>query len=91
MVCQCQCCDKNKCKCFLKVRKDGYTNSLAEQHAHKFALKWLLDNKCKRALKYLIKIIPGDSQYLKSDPHKTAAKRIMKLKLFQKCLDFVEK
>jgi Zn-dependent peptidase ImmA (M78 family) len=83
-------CDKNKCKCFSEIRKNmNGVSSLAEYHAHKFALKWLLDNGCKRALRYYIKTIRKLSKPPIIEAYIKAAKRIMKLKLWQKCLDFV--
>lgn len=82
-------CDKNNCKCSPAMKTLPYTSSLVEYHANKFAFKWLLDNKCKQALKYGIELIREQSLWSNHDPHGRAARCIMKLKLWQKCLDFV--
>ena len=76
-------CDAKNCNCM--INRNNHT--LAEMHAFKFALNWLLKHKQKRALKVTINNInmcAGDP-----DHYAKAAKHIMKLKLWQKCLNFV--
>lgn len=76
-------CSKKNCKCM--INKDDHT--LAEYHAFKFELEWLLKHKQRKALKSTVKNIKS----CHSGPHKSAAKHIMRLKLWQKCLDYVGK
>lgn len=79
-----KCYEKN-CKCM-----KNSDHAKREIHALKFQLRWLLKYKQKGGLKWemdsLIKQANGQAcrtYYVK------AAKHIMKLKLWQKCLDFI--
>lgn len=79
-----KCYEKN-CKC---MKNSDHTER--EIHATKFELRWLLKCKQKNSLRWemndIIKQVNGCTlrlYYLK------AAKHIMKLKLWQKCLDYV--
>jgi len=87
-------CYKKGCKCMEYAHELGthisskYT--MTEYHANKFAIKFLLENKQKEALKDIIKVILEDSQDYFNGAHQKACKKIMKLKLWKKALDFVE-
>jgi len=87
-------CYSKKCKCMKDAHEPGDhlgSNAiLAEYHAIKFCLSWLLKNKQKEALAHEIELIKKDSVNKFSAAHKGACKKIMKLKLWQKILDFVE-
>jgi len=56
----------------------------------KFSLKFLLSNKQTKALKNTIDIIHQCKKDTRSIAHSEAAKKIMKLKIWQKALDFVK-
>jgi len=76
-------CSEKNCKCMI-----GRNNHiLAEYHAFKFELGWLLKHKQKKALKSAIHDI---KDYHDVNAHQFAAERIMKLKLWQKCLGYVK-
>ena len=77
-------CDKNNCICW--TTED---NVLREYHAYKYSLEWLLKNNCPEALKFTIKSIKSNSEIQDFEQHTQAAQRIVKLKLWQKCLDFI--
>lgn len=77
-------CKANNCECYIKQQKQP---ELAEIHAYKFELAWLLKNKQKETLEYEIRNIPLLKN--RSDHYAGAVKHIMKLKLWQKCLDYV--
>lgn len=72
-------CFKNKCKC-----RD--MDVLGEVHAHKHTLKWLMDNKLKKALKR--EMIHLYRMLERKDYYNEATKQVMKTKLWQKCADF---
>ena len=78
-------CNEKNCKCLKIYEKNPV---LTEIHAFKCELKWLLKHKQKEALKYEIR---GLKSYIenRSDHYVDVAKRIMKLKLWQKCLNFI--
>jgi len=78
-------CNEKNCKCF-EIYKEN--PALSEIHAFKYTLRWLLKHQQKETLKYELKCIES---YIinRSDHYVNAAKHIMKLKLWQKCLDFV--
>ena len=78
-------CHEKNCEC-LKIYKKNPV--LTEIHAYKYELKWLLKHKQKRALKNEIKRIESYIEY-RSDHYVDVAKHLMKLKLWQKCLNFV--
>ena len=77
-------CYDKRCKCF-----DNPNIVERETHAHKYALKFLLKHEQKKALKWMIEDIKERSNH---DNHifRMALKHIMKLKLWQKCLDYIE-
>ncbi|KKN19125.1 hypothetical protein LCGC14_0948810 [marine sediment metagenome] len=79
-------CDARDCKC---MKNSDYTER--EIHAYKFTLSWLLKHKQKKTLKQEIYSLrrqaSGDTC---SEYYTKAAKYIMKLKLWQKCLDYVK-
>jgi len=79
-------CSGKNCKCVKIYEKNP---ALAEIHAYKYELKWLLKHKQKGALKYEIEQIELHIKN-RSDHYVEAAKHIMKLKLWQKCLDYVK-
>ena len=78
-------CDEKKCQC-VKTYKEN--PKLAEIHAYKYELKWLLEHKQKRALKYEMECIESCVE-CRLDHYVVATKHIMELKLWQKCLDYV--
>lgn len=61
---------------------------MSEIHAFKYELKWLLKHEQKRALKFELKRIESYIVY-RSDHYVDVAEYLMKTKLWQKCLDFV--
>ena len=62
-----------------------------EIHAHKYTLKWLLKYKRKEILKQEMKsIVKQANGYACYEYYTKAAKHIMKLKLWQKCLDYIK-
>ena len=78
--------DVKNCKC---MKNPDYVER--EIHAHKDSLRFLLKHKQKKALKWLIKIIREHSnEGCYNNEAQPAAKHIMKLKLWQKCLDYVK-
>lgn len=78
-------CDTKGCKC---MKNPDYTER--EIHANKFTLSWLLKYKQKEALKQEMKSLTAQANgYSKYEHYVKAAKHIMKLKLWQKCLDYV--
>ena len=79
-------CNEKDCECY-KVYKEN--PALTEIHAFGYELKWLLKHKQKRALKFELKRIESYIVY-RSDHYVDVAKHIMKLKLWQKCLDYVK-
>ena len=78
--------DVKDCKC---MKNSDHTER--EIHAHKDSLRFLLKHKQKKALKWLVERIKehtaGNYYHDEAQP---AAKHIMKLKLWQKCLDYVK-
>ena len=75
-------CFEKDCKCF-----EGRDIIQREFHAHKYALKFLLKYKQKKALKWMMKDIIERSH---DNPFfEKPLKRLMKLKLWQKCLDYI--
>lgn len=89
-------CHKKGCECYQKnLRENTESNSLCEYHANLFTLKWLLGNREKKALQWVIKLIEKQSHYTNKthyngNHHGDAARKIMKLELWQKCKVFVE-
>ena len=79
-------CKEKNCECFKVYKKNP---ALVEIHAYKYDLNWLLKHKQKRALKYEIRQLELHVEN-RSDHYTEAAKHIMKLKLWQKCLDYVK-
>ena len=79
-------CNEKNCKCLKMYEKNP---ALAEIHAFKYTLKWLLEHKQKRALRYELKVIESYIEN-RSDHYVDVAKHIMKLKLWQKCLNYVK-
>ena len=75
-------CDMKKCKCISVCSAEG------EIHAYEYTLMWLLKNKQKKVLKVEMKRIKNNRDRI--DYYGKAAKAIMKLKLWQKCLDYVK-
>lgn len=76
-------CSKKKCECRLVNSAKG------EIHANGYALNWLLKNKHKKILKTEMKLIKNNSDRI--DYYGEAAKHIMKLKLWQECLEYIGK
>lgn len=79
-------CDVKNCKCMKNM-----DHTEREIHANKFVLSWLLKHKQKEALKREINGLTQQANgctnykyYIK------AAKHVMGLKLWQKCLDYVK-
>ena len=78
-------CNEKNCKCLKVYEKNPV---LTEIHAFKYTLRWLLKHQQKEALKYELKCIKSYITY-RSDHYVNVAKHLMKLKLWQKCLDFI--
>ena len=77
--------DAKDCKC---MKNPDYVER--EIHAHKDSLRFLLKHKQKKALKWLIERIKEHAiERCCHDEALPAAKHLMKLKLWQKCLGFV--
>ncbi len=77
-------CKANKCGCMQN------TGAAREYRAQKFALTWLLKHENKPALSFLIDIIEEVLEDNPDSAHGLANKRIMKLKLWEKCKKFVD-
>ena len=78
-------CNEKNCKCLKVYEKNPV---LTEIHAFKYTLRWLLKHQQKKALKFELKRIESYIEY-RSDHYVDVAKHLMKLKLWQKCLNFV--
>jgi len=82
-------CSVNNCKC----QEDDH-KILAEHHANMFCLKYLLKTKQAEPIKAYINLIERQASFKAFDSRfvraKEAAKKIMKLKLWEKCKKFVE-
>jgi len=87
-------CFSKKCKCMKDAHEPGehlgYNAILAEYHAMKFCIKWLLKNKQKEALINEVSLLEREVKEIGSIAHSEAAKKIMKLKLWKKALKFIE-
>ena len=79
-------CDSEGCKCM-----SNPDHTQREIHANKFVLRRLMKYKLKKEIKVemvqIEKQANGLTNYIY---YKTAAKHIMKLKLWQKCLNYLE-
>lgn len=81
-------CYEKRCKCLQpETVKKNY--ALAEIHAYKYVLSWLLKNKQKQALIWEMGRIKENSLNPYAGHYREATKHIMKLKLWQKCLNYV--
>lgn len=81
-------CEAKGCKCRNSLPGN---HEPAEYHAMKFALTWLLKHQCKVSLRDEFCNIRGLAKNsIKFSAHHKAAKRITKLKLWQKCEDYIE-
>lgn len=80
-------CGTNKCICEKEVWAVNGSAVLSEYHAMKFASKWLLDNRCLEAMRHHITLIESQSKDCPS-PHNNAARRLTKLKLWEKCKNY---
>lgn len=79
-------CDKNDCRC---MRSTKY-KWMREYHAAIFSLKWWLKRKDKRHLKLTIEDIKIWRTYsIHNGIYQKATKKVVKLKLWQKCLNFI--
>jgi len=76
-------CDVKNCNC-------RESKILEEIHAHKYSLNLLLKHEQKASLKWLLMKIEEHLNCSHFSPAIEAAKHIMKLKLWQKCLDYVK-
>lgn len=74
-------CDADNCGCIKSLREER------EIHAYVFELNWLLKHKQKEALEHVIHKLTNFTEG--NDYYAEAAKHIMKLKLWKKCLKFV--
>jgi len=78
-------CEQKNCEC-----QQDKSDVLKEQHAYSYELKWLLKHKLKTILKNSmehIKNLSEDSIF----KYEKATKNIIKTKLWQKCLEYVNK
>lgn len=86
-------CDMKNCKCIQRVKKQRITNSLCEYHADLFAANWLYANKCIDAIKIMAQIANKQKisrrKDAKSLTYINAAKRIMKKRIWRKCLKLI--
>ncbi len=82
-------CETKHCSCEAGARKVRGTTTLSEYHAMKFASKWLLDNRCLDAMQNHISLIEAQASRRPS-PHRTGARRLMKLKLWEKCKNYAD-
>ena len=76
-------CLAKNCKCF-----NNPNIIKREIHAHKYTLRLLLKHKQKEALKWAVEDIKNRSYY--QDGFEKILKHLVKLKLWQKCLDYVK-
>lgn len=78
-------CDVKNCRC---MQNPDHTKR--EIHAVKFTLSWLLKHKQKELLQQEINQLRRQANgYSNYDYYIRAAKHIMKLKLWQKCIDYL--
>jgi len=76
-------CNKNKCSCLNKLQRH-------EEHATIFALKYLLNNNYDEALfDYIINMI-ALTLNAEESLHARAYSKIIKMKLWQKCCDYLD-
>ena len=75
-------CFEKKCKCF-----ENSDIAKREIHAHKYSLRFLLKHEQKESLKWLINDI--EERSAKYDLWEKILKHLIKSKLWQKCLNFV--
>lgn len=79
-------CDAKGCKCMKNPDR-----TVREYHANKFTLTWLLKHKQKELLKQEMDVIIGQANGLSNyEYYVEAAKHIMKLKLWHKCLNYIK-
>jgi hypothetical protein len=82
-------CDEKKCKCF----KNKGNSVLREYHAYQYELKTLLKHGDRELLSEAIRQIELTFNFGASygyEDHATAIEKIMKLKLWQKCLEAIK-
>ena len=77
-------CDKENCDCLKNPDRIE-----REIHAYMYELKWLLEHKQKKGLKWVMNKLTYWAKY-DSDCYAGAAEYIIKTKLWQKCLDYVK-
>ena len=78
-------CDMKNCKCM-----SNPDHVKREIHANKFVLSWLLKHKQKEALKQEILQLEGQANGQTCyGYYEKAAKHVMKLKLWQKCINYI--
>lgn len=74
--------DDKGCKCM-----DGrFNKTLAEYHAYKDGLQTALKLGDKNVIRCTIDMIKSQARLDYPDPHRTAAKKVMRLKLWQKAI-----
>lgn len=76
--------ETKNCKCMSLNKR-----TLAEYHAYKGGLQTALKLNDKNIIEETLLLISGQAETIGGNPHKIAAKKIMKLKLWQKALDFI--
>ena len=83
-------CDANGCACKVDVIAKKGTTAESERHAIKFTMQWLLDNKCKDAMIWQIKMVEQEADGPCHAVHTEAYQDTMKLKLWEKCKKFAK-
>lgn len=78
--------ETKKCKCMNLTNR-----TLAEYHAYKEGLQIALKSGKKAIIKKTILLIKSQAELNYPNEHTSAAKRVMKLKIWQKCLDYLAK
>ena len=76
--------DAKNCECMV-----SYDKTLAEYHAYKEGLQIILKFNSKHIIREALLLIRGQTELFQECCHKTAAKKVMKLKIWEKCENYL--
>lgn len=77
-------CHSKNCKCM----RNSVPSAEKEIHVFKFQLNWLLEHKQKEPLERAVEVVEKCLE--RDDFYAGVAKHIMKLKLWEKCVEFIK-